>query len=139
MSFRVVVGDATMLTQLYQTLISNALKFIKDRPPVLRLTVERGANGEWVLGVLDNGIGIEEEFREKIFAPFKRLHARSEYEGTGIGLSIVKRPSKVTAEKYGWNKRQTEKGHGLNSLCKRCSLRKTLIWKDYTKSVFTDG
>ena len=85
-----VWGDRTMLTQLYQNLIGNALKFIADVPPEIHLTYE-SIDGETVLGVKDNGIGIKREYCEKIFAPFKRLHGRTSYEGTGIGLSVCRK------------------------------------------------
>lgn len=82
-----VWGDRTMLTQLYQNLFSNALKFKSPNRPLIRLTAER-IDGQLVLGVKDNGIGVEPKYAEHIFAPFKRLHGRGEYEGTGIGLAI---------------------------------------------------
>ncbi|MCC9599536.1 hypothetical protein LOC67_03110 [Stieleria sp. JC731] len=79
--------DATLVTQLYQNLIGNAIKFCKSESPKIHLTAQM-IDGNWVLGVRDNGIGIKEEYTEQIFAPFKRLHGMSEYEGTGIGLAI---------------------------------------------------
>jgi signal transduction histidine kinase len=82
-----VWGDHAMLTQLYQNLLSNALKFYDEPPPMIRLTVEQ--QGEQVVfGVQDNGIGIKPEYHQQIFAPFKRLHGHGEYEGAGIGLAI---------------------------------------------------
>ncbi len=85
-----VVGDATMLTQLYQNLIGNALKFSDEGRPAIQLTAKRQGN-MWVLGVRDNGIGIEPEYAEQIFKPFQRLHGRDKYEGSGIGLAICKK------------------------------------------------
>ncbi len=86
-----VLGDPTLLTQLYQNLLGNALKFAEPgRKPEIHLTCERKEN-QWLLGVRDNGIGIKPEYHEQIFAPFKRLHGRDEYEGTGIGLSICRK------------------------------------------------
>lgn len=84
-----VLGDATLLTQLYQNLINNALKYC-DGVPHIHLSVER-KNGEWLLGVRDDGIGIDPEYAEQIFKPFKRLHGREKYEGTGIGLAICRK------------------------------------------------
>lgn len=84
-----VVGDRTLLTQLYHNLISNALKFC-DRRPVVTISCEETASGP-VLGVRDNGIGIEEQFATQIFQPFHRLHGRDAYEGTGIGLAICRK------------------------------------------------
>lgn len=86
-----VMGDAVLLTQLFQNLIGNALKFVpKGCVPSICVTAEQSGN-ECIIGVKDNGIGIRPEFQERIFAPFKRLHHRNEYEGTGIGLSICRK------------------------------------------------
>ena len=84
-------GDMTLLTQLFQNLIGNALKFIPaGRSPVVQITAERG-DGMLTLGVRDNGIGLAPEYAEQIFTPFKRLHGRTEYEGSGIGLAICRK------------------------------------------------
>ena len=85
-----VAGDRRLIAQLYQNLIGNALKFITTETPRVELTAERG-DGEWVLGVRDNGIGVSEDAAARIFQPFQRLHGRDEYEGTGIGLSICRK------------------------------------------------
>ncbi len=85
-----VTGDRFMLTQLYQNIIGNAIKFIGQASPVVHLTAERQAD-RWVLGVLDNGIGIDPAHAKSIFDPFKRLHGRSQYEGSGLGLAICRR------------------------------------------------
>ncbi len=86
----VVVADPTLLELLYQNLISNALKFSDGSPPLVHLTAE-GRDGEWVLGVCDQGIGIRPDQTEEIFKPFRRLHPRGVYEGTGIGLAICRK------------------------------------------------
>lgn len=86
-----VSADATLVTQLYQNLLGNALKFMpKDRPPQIRVRAARQGD-RWELAVEDNGIGIKSEYAERIFKPFQRLHGRGEYEGTGIGLAICKK------------------------------------------------
>jgi len=86
-----VVGDPTLLTQLYQNLLGNALKFVSvGRTPLVHVTAEHD-NGRWIFGVRDNGIGIKPQYHEQIFAPFKRLQGRDEYEGTGIGLAIARK------------------------------------------------
>jgi PAS domain S-box-containing protein len=89
-------GDRTLLTQLYQNLICNALKFVRDRQPAIRLTADFNQDS-WTLGVLDNGIGIAPEYRQQIFGPFQRLHARNEYDGTGVGLAICQ----TTVDRHG--------------------------------------
>jgi signal transduction histidine kinase len=91
-----IQGDATLLTQLYQNLLGNALKFVGEERPVIHLTVEREAD-MWILGVRDNGIGLAPEYAEQIFKPFKRLHGMAAYAGTGIGLSICQK----AAERHG--------------------------------------
>lgn len=85
-----VEGDASQLTQLLQNLIANALKFRGDKPPRVHVGV-RMEDGERVFFVRDEGIGIDPKFRDRIFVIFQRLHTRSEYPGTGIGLSICRK------------------------------------------------
>jgi signal transduction histidine kinase len=86
-----VEGEEPLLTTLFVNLIGNSLKFRRpDVPPVIRITAEREGK-EWRITVRDNGIGIEAEFADKVFVIFQRLHARDAYEGTGIGLAIVKK------------------------------------------------
>jgi light-regulated signal transduction histidine kinase (bacteriophytochrome) len=85
-----VRGDRALLTQLFQNLLGNALKFRGDAPPRIRITCEPRPGGH-VLGVKDNGIGIQKEYLTRIFAPFQRLYSREVYEGTGIGLAICQK------------------------------------------------
>ncbi|MFE6917586.1 sensor histidine kinase [Streptomyces rubiginosohelvolus] len=86
-----LVGDATALTMVWQNLIGNAVKFRHpDRPPRLSVTCVR-EDENWHLTVSDNGIGIAPEFADKVFVIFQRLHARDEYEGTGIGLALCRK------------------------------------------------
>ena len=90
-----VVGDATLLTMLWQNLIGNAVKFRHEhRAPRVEIDCESGVGdqeGLWVVTVTDNGIGIPPEFVEKVFVIFQRLHGRDTYTGTGIGLAICKK------------------------------------------------
>jgi light-regulated signal transduction histidine kinase (bacteriophytochrome) len=87
----VVEGEEALLTTLFVNLIGNSLKFRRpDVPPAVQVTAERDGK-EWQITVRDNGIGIEPEFADKVFVIFQRLHARDAYEGTGIGLAIVKK------------------------------------------------
>ncbi len=86
-----VNGDPIQLTQLFQNLLGNAVKFrVEDRQLVIRVAVER-RNGSWEFSVSDNGIGIEERDYARIFQVFQRLHERGKYPGTGIGLAICKK------------------------------------------------
>jgi signal transduction histidine kinase len=86
-----VEGEEPLLTTLFTNLIGNSLKFRRpDVPPVIEISVERDGR-EWHVNVKDNGIGIEAEFADKVFVIFQRLHSRDAYEGTGIGLAIVKK------------------------------------------------
>jgi PAS domain S-box-containing protein len=85
-----ILGDETQLVQLFQNLVGNAIKFRrKDQPEIGIDTVRE--NGRWVFSISDNGIGIDENFAERIFVIFQRLHNNSEYAGTGIGLAICKK------------------------------------------------
>lgn len=83
--------DPTQICQLYQNLLSNALKFgAVDRKPEIWITCDTAPDGP-VLGVVDNGIGIEPEYHDRIFEAFQRLHNRDKYEGSGIGLAVCRK------------------------------------------------
>ena len=86
-----VVADDTQLTQLFQNLTGNAIKYrLKDRSPEISVTVKEDAT-HWIFSVQDNGIGIEPQYFDRIFQMFQRLHTRNEYSGTGIGLAICRK------------------------------------------------
>jgi len=85
-----VVADASQLTQLFQNLIGNAVKFHGEEAPRVEVSARRNGN-EWVFAVRDNGIGMEAEYLDRIFGVFQRLHTRAEYPGTGIGLAICRK------------------------------------------------
>lgn len=89
-SLPTVMVDAVQLGQLFQNLIGNALKFRSDTPVEIHVSAQR-ENGGWLFSVRDNGIGIESQYRDRIFTVFQRLHTRGEYGGTGIGLAICKK------------------------------------------------
>lgn len=86
-----LVGDATQLTQLFQNLIGNGIKFRQaGQTPHIHVGARR-LDKAWELSVRDNGIGISPEYFERIFVIFQRLHAKEEYPGTGIGLALCKK------------------------------------------------
>lgn len=94
-------ADPMQMRQLLQNLLANALKFHRpELPPIIRVESslrENGTNGAasngkiWELRIADNGIGFEEKYLDRIFTPFQRLHARADYEGTGMGLAVVRK------------------------------------------------
>jgi light-regulated signal transduction histidine kinase (bacteriophytochrome) len=86
----VVRGDAGLLAVVFANLISNAIKFRGDAPPRVRFEVERD-DGFWRFTCTDDGIGVEDEYAERIFVIFQRLHTREAYEGTGIGLAMCRK------------------------------------------------
>ncbi len=86
-----VLADPPQLVQVFQNLISNAVKYRReDEPPKVHVSAER-RNGYVQFSVADNGIGIEPQYFDRIFVIFQRLHGREKYSGTGIGLAVVKR------------------------------------------------
>ena len=86
----VLYVEAGPLVQVFQNLISNAMKFHGPEPP--RITISAQQKGaQWVFSVADNGIGIDPEQAENVFVIFKRLHSHSEYPGSGLGLAICKK------------------------------------------------
>jgi PAS domain S-box-containing protein len=101
--------DATQLAQVFQNLIGNAIKFRRPgSQPVVRVSATRAGHAT-VFSVADNGIGIEPKYFERIFQMFQRLHGRSEYAGTGIGLALCKK----IVERHGGRIRvESEPGHG---------------------------
>ncbi|MEH2349326.1 MAG: GAF domain-containing protein [Nostoc sp.] len=99
-----VMADSTQLTQVFQNLIGNAIKFCQNQQPQIHIGVAKpnanldGENlnsipsvDEWLFWICDNGIGLESQYAERIFIIFQRLHGRDKYPGTGIGLAICKK------------------------------------------------
>ncbi|ADJ28333.1 sensor histidine kinase [Nitrosococcus watsonii] len=86
----ILIADEAQLAQLFQNLISNALKFRRETTPRIHISAKAEKN-EIIFSVADNGIGIEPQYTERIFLLFQRLHSKREYPGTGIGLAICKK------------------------------------------------
>jgi PAS domain S-box-containing protein len=86
----VINADRGQMVQLFQNLVGNAIKFHGKENPNIHISAERREK-DWLFSVNDNGIGIDPQYRERIFVIFQRLHGHSEYPGTGIGLSICKK------------------------------------------------
>ncbi|MFI7109430.1 ATP-binding protein [Nonomuraea sp. NPDC050227] len=86
----VVEGNRMQLTQLFQNLVENAIKFRSEDPPRVRLTAERKGD-MWEFSCSDNGIGVDPKYADRIFLIFQRLHPRDVYPGTGIGLALCRK------------------------------------------------
>ncbi len=87
-----VLGDHIQLVQLFQNLIGNAIKFHgEDRPCVHINATQQRFEGDWMVSVSDNGVGIDPEYADRVFEIFHRLHTKEEYPGTGIGLSVCRK------------------------------------------------
>jgi PAS domain S-box-containing protein len=105
-----VIGEPGQLAQVFQNLLSNAMKYRRaGEPPVVRVWAER-ADSEWVIAVRDNGIGFDPQYAERIFGLFKRLH-RDAYPGTGVGLGICRR----IVERHGGRIWAESAGEGLGA------------------------
>jgi two-component system CheB/CheR fusion protein len=102
-----VMAEEVMLTQLFQNLISNSIKYRGEEAPRIHISAERDAEG-WLFSVRDNGIGIDPQFTDRVFGMFKRLHGK-EIPGTGIGLALCK---KIVERQGGRIWVESELGHG---------------------------
>ncbi len=104
----VVSGDASQLMQLFMNLVGNGIKYCREKPVVIRIDVTADA-GSWIISVADNGIGIEPRYFEQVFEIFRRLHNKSEYPGTGIGLALCRR---IVSRHHGkiWVESEKDKG-----------------------------
>jgi len=86
-----VLADGTQLTQLFQNLVGNAVKYQGPGVPRVHISAARDGAKRWSFSVRDNGLGIEPQYFERIFGMFQRLHKRDQFGGTGIGLAICKK------------------------------------------------
>ena len=87
----VIFADKTQMVQVFQNLLANAMKFQPNgNIPDIKIEVEK-KDDEWLFAISDNGIGIDKRYHEKIFVIFRQLHSKSMYNGTGIGLAVVKK------------------------------------------------
>jgi PAS domain S-box-containing protein len=104
-----VLVDGAQLTQLFQNVVANALKYHSAEPPRVHVSAKKNPAGEWIFSMRDNGIGIDPQYFEKVFVMFQRLHGREEFSGTGIGLTLCKK----IAERHGgrmWVESEPGKG-----------------------------
>jgi len=85
-----IEADQSQIIQVLQNLLANSIKFRGQKKPLIHVSADQD-DGEWIFSVSDNGIGIEEQYGDRIFTIFQRLHGREEYPGTGIGLAVCKR------------------------------------------------
>jgi PAS domain S-box-containing protein len=104
-----VLADGMQLTQLFQNLVGNAIKYQGAAIPRVHISAARNGEQKWTFSVQDNGLGIEPQYFEKIFGMFQRLHKREEFAGTGIGLAICK---KIVERHGGIIDVQSQPGHG---------------------------
>nr|WP_217920482.1 ATP-binding protein [Halolamina sp. CBA1230] len=85
-----VEGDEGQLRQVLRNLVENAIEYSSDDFPAIEITAEREGD-RWRIDVTDDGVGIDPDDQDRVFEVFQRLHARSEHDGTGIGLALCKR------------------------------------------------
>ncbi len=103
-------ADKSLLIQLLQNLISNSIKFKSDQSPVITISIQNSAYLT-IINIQDNGIGMESKYCTQIFEPFRRLHGKDKYKGSGIGLAICQQICKVHGGKI---ECQSELSKGTN-------------------------
>jgi PAS domain S-box-containing protein len=104
-----VLADEMQLTQLFQNLVGNAIKYQSAGIPKVHISAAKNGGPKWTFSIKDNGLGIDPQYFERIFGMFQRLHKREEFAGTGIGLAICKK----IVERHGGNiSVESEPGHG---------------------------
>ncbi len=119
----VIDADESQMLRLFQNLIGNALKFRGDETPRIWIYCKSAGSGICELFVKDNGIGFDPKFAELIFKPFQRLHGRSEYDGTGMGLAICR---KIVERHRGNIRAEGEQGMGSTFII-RLPLRQAVV------------
>jgi light-regulated signal transduction histidine kinase (bacteriophytochrome) len=113
---RIDIGDLPVIegierdfVRIFQNLIGNGLKYRRETAPVISVSAVCPPGGQWIVSVADNGIGIDPKYHQRIFETFQRVHSRSKYEGTGLGLATCKR----IVQQYGgrmWVESEPDKG-----------------------------
>ena len=83
-------ADKGLITQVFQNIVGNAIKFQKTEPPRVEISAAY-TQEKWTISIADHGIGIDPQYAEQIFAPFKRLHSAHDYDGSGIGLAVARK------------------------------------------------
>ena len=104
-----VLADERQLTQLFQNLIGNAIKYQGPGTPEIHVSAAKNGAEKWMFSVKDNGVGIDSQYFGRIFGMFQRLHKREEFAGTGIGLAICK---KIVERHGGIISVESQLGHG---------------------------
>jgi len=122
-----IYGNTAQITQLFQNLISNGIKFSRlNMPPIITICAEE-KEYHWQFSVSDNGIGISPEYHEKIFLLFRRLHTRETYQGSGIGLSTCK---KIVEQHQGKIWLESQEGQGTTfhfTICKSLAAKAKMV------------
>ncbi len=127
-----VMGDKSQLMQLFMNLIGNGMKYHGDEPVHIHVDAYQNESS-WVISVEDNGIGMEEQYFDKIFEIFRRLHNKTDYPGTGIGLALCRR----IVHRHGgeiWVESEPGKGSKFYISLKVYNPRKEVVEKNDARS-----